>query len=77
MKAANRLRFIENLRTESADEPNPSTPDSQVSPGRLEGRRAARVGRLADENPHAGAKEGRVDWYLGWYDVRLRKFYPA
>jgi hypothetical protein len=58
---------------DDAGHPNPGTPDDWVSLQRRMGRTAARDGRPVGANPFPGA--GRVDWYLGWYDVRLRRFY--
>jgi hypothetical protein len=53
--------------------PHPGTPDDDVSQERLEGRVAARKGVSDSENPYTGA--GRQDWYLGWYDVDLKRHY--
>ena len=56
-------------------EPNPGTPDDDVPPERLQGRVAAREGRPDGANPYIGM--GRVDWYLGYYDVGLERFFAA
>ena len=56
---------------------NPGTPDDDVNPERMHGRQAARHGVQVDDNPHPHGTPGgrRIAWYLGWYDVRLAKFY--
>jgi len=56
---------------EVVGEPNPGTPDEEVSPMRLRGRMAA---RLHLEQPPL-RKQDRTDWWLGWYDVQLERFY--
>ena len=53
--------------------PNPGTPDDDVTPDRRQGRIAARAGRPDADNPYIGM--GRVEWYLGFYDVGLEKFF--
>lgn len=59
---------------------DPGTPDKDVPAMRLCGRRAWRV---KDEPldtiieygcPKPGAA-GRIEWWLGWYDERLRRFF--
>lgn len=55
------------------ERPNPGTPDDEIPDDRLVGRIAARGGKSVDANPFVRA--GRVDWFLGWYDVRLERFY--
>jgi len=42
---------------------------------RLRGRRAARRRNQADEPPIGCS--GRVEWWLGWLDVRLERFYVS
>jgi len=52
---------------------DPGTPDAEVAAMRLRGRRAARRRNQADEPPIGCS--GRVEWWLGWLDVRLERFY--
>lgn len=61
---------------------NPGTPDGEVSRLRLSGRLAFRrrgmvLGdRLPPELPLPPIGEhGRAEWWLGWYDERLKRFY--
>lgn len=59
--------------------PNPGTPDELVSPVRLSGRRAAREHVASDPTGDSVcpplSKPNRVDWWLGWYDERLKRFF--
>jgi hypothetical protein len=63
------------------EEPNPGTPDDQVSRFRMDGRLAARFGPILRDGLPGGlqppeiGEPGRVDWWLGWYDEQLRRFY--
>ncbi len=61
------------METATRDKPsphNPGTPDDDVSPMRLEGRQAY---RKADESLEPA--QGRIEWWLGWYDEQLRRFF--
>lgn len=53
---------------------NPGTLDDEVSPGRRAGRRAY---RLTDgKHPTSPLrKKHRYDWWSGWYDEQLRRFF--
>ncbi len=51
---------------------DPGTPDLDVSRERLEGRIAFRIGD--GECPYLHGQP-RIDWFLGYYDGRLRRFY--
>jgi len=52
---------------------DPATPDADVSPPRLAGRRAARRRDRTTEPPMGDPD--RTSWWLGWYDERLKRFY--
>ena len=56
-------------------EHDPGTPDDYVSPGRLTGREAHREGREPESTAAALRKGFRTDFWLGWYDEELRRFY--
>lgn len=56
------------------DANNPGTPDNLVPKARLNGRKAARDGRPSDDGLDVRLTD-RVQWYLGWYDVGLEKWY--
>ena len=71
------------MKTTIQDKPSPhdpGTPDDDVSPVRLRGRRAYRhkdesMERLIEYAcPEPGAP-GRTEWWLGWYDERLRHIF--
>lgn len=69
---------INQLVMPSLKEPHPGTPDSQVPRQRRAGRLAARRG--AKDCPHTlceGSANDRTQWWLGWYDVRLARFFVA
>jgi hypothetical protein len=60
----------------------PDTPDDEVSEFRLSGRLAARRQAAGvDERPDNElplpdrGQPGRTEWWLGWYDERLMRFY--
>lgn len=53
---------------------NPGTPDEDISQERLRGRQAYRRGLPCSQNPYPSGA-ARMDWYAGWYDVRLKRFY--
>ena len=52
---------------------NPGTPDDDVPPMRLKGRQAYRDDDKASVPVHDQA--GKIEWWLGWYDERLRRFF--
>lgn len=52
---------------------HPGTPDDDLSEPRRVGRIAARNGEAIDDNPYV--QSGRVDWFLGHLDERLRRFF--
>lgn len=62
---------------------DPGTPDDDVTPMRLRGRLAYRLAcRSAGGRPRAfniekavPVKRDRLEWWLGWYDERLRKWF--
>lgn len=57
-------------------EHDPGTPDEMVSDARLAGREAARntPSDVLEVELHV-PKKYRTDWWLGWYDERLKRFY--
>jgi len=63
---------------DTIDTPHPGTPDAEVCIVRRMGRAAARQGPPDTDCPygHAGSlNNNRVQWMLGYYDVRLERFY--
>ncbi len=50
---------------------DPGTPDGGIPDARLKGRRAYRD-KLTE--PPQGT-EGKVEWWLGWYDEELRHWF--
>ena len=52
---------------------NPGTPDVDISPLRLKGRIDARRGYGESISPFRGY--AKIEWFLGWYDERLRRFW--
>lgn len=50
---------------------DPGTPDDDVLEFRREGRQGYRSGK---GRPPKGHKH-QIQWWLGWYDERLRRFY--
>lgn len=54
-------------------EHDPGTPDREVSPMRLRGRRAYREDNKCD-CPTLGTPD-RQDWWMGWYDEQLKRFF--
>ncbi len=69
------------IPSDHVDEPNPGTPDALIPHVRLQGRKAAREGLSSEDCPYPGGlsiggfSNQRGAWFLGWYDVRLAKFY--
>ena len=59
----------------SRSDADPSTPDSDVPPGRLAGRefyrRNPEKSAMATEHASTMEKDARVGFWLGWYDGRL------
>jgi hypothetical protein len=69
-----------NHHTDIIDAPHPGTPDAEVCIVRRMGRAAARQELPDTECPyeHTGSlNNNRVQWMLGFYDVRLERFYKA
>ena len=60
-------------------EPHPGTADDAVNESRLVGRMAFRNARVAgrdmDEAEQEFNKKRPPEWWLGWYDERLRRFF--
>ena len=59
---------------DTPSEHDPGTPDNKVPQKRLHGRYARRTGKTIGDCPYA-AGDARVQWMLGYEDVRLERFY--
>jgi len=69
--AVNRVRGLLEI-----EEPHPGTSDAKVSPWRLVGREAFRSGATPGHSQSLAVPEGhRVEFWLGWYDERLRRLF--
>jgi hypothetical protein len=54
-------------------------PDVHVSKWRRKGREARRefnaTGKVSESNECPYSGDWRAEWWLGWYDVQLERFY--
>ena len=52
---------------------DPGTSDDDVSPMRLVGRKAYR--KQDESSEPVRGMDGRIDWWRGWYDEQLRRWF--
>ena len=73
------VKYRYSTRLSQPSEHDPGTPDVEVSPVRREGRIFYRNhpedDEVATREATRLAKGSRMDFWLGWYDERLRGFY--
>ena len=56
-------------------EHDPGTADGLISKVRLSGRESHRKGYEPEPMAAALRKSSRTEWWLGWFDEELRRFY--